>query len=127
VTDFRQAVTGWILVAGCMMLLGIGSFIGAQLSGSHEVSRASIEQWRRYATEVEQGIKTPSASSTRILTETAIAQHEYATSAGQLLRLVGGGIGFLAFLLTIDLVRYRARHTVPRRPRGAERPSVEGH
>jgi hypothetical protein len=117
VTDFRQALTGWILVAGCMMLLGIGSFIGAQLSSSHEVTPAVIEQWRHYATEVEQGSKTPTATSTRILTETAIAQHEYASSAGQLLRLVGGGIGFLALLLTIDLVRYRARHTVPTKPR----------
>jgi len=41
--------------------------------------RPSHEEWRRYATEVERGTRTPSPATTRMLTETAIAQHEYAT------------------------------------------------
>jgi hypothetical protein len=113
----RQAVTGWIVVAGCLVLLGIGAVIGARTSPSDEVPAATIESWRRYATEVERGKRTPSAATTRMLTETAIAQNEYASSAARLLRLVGGGVALLGILLTIDLVRYRARHTVPLEPK----------
>jgi hypothetical protein len=72
-----------------------------------------IKEWRQYATDVEQGKRTPSAMTTHLLIETAIGQHEYATAAMQLLRLVGGGATFLGFLLMIDLVRYRARHAGP--------------
>jgi hypothetical protein len=114
----RQAMTGWIVVAGCLVLLGVGTFIGARTSPGDEVPAATIELWRRYATEVERGMRTPSAATTRMLTETAIAQNEYASSAAQLLRMVGGGVALLGVLLTIDLVRYRARHTAPTEPQG---------
>ena len=76
-----------------------------------EVPASTVTLWRRYATEVERGVRTPSAGLTRMLTETAIAQHEYATSATQLLRWVSAGVTLLGLLLVIDLARYRARHT----------------
>jgi uncharacterized membrane protein YgaE (UPF0421/DUF939 family) len=105
----RQVVTGWLLVAGCLVVLGVGAFIGAQTTRGATVPAATIQQWRQYATEVERGTRTPSAVTTRMLTETAIAQHEYATAAEQLLRFVGAGVALLGLILLVDLARYRAR------------------
>jgi hypothetical protein len=114
----RQAVTGWIVVAGCLMLLGIGTVLETRSFSKDEYSAGTIEQWRQYATEVQQGTRKPSAINLRLLTEAAIAQNEYASSATQLLRLVGAGIAILGFLLAIDLVRYRVRHTAPPERKG---------
>lgn len=109
----RQAVTGWIVVAGCLMLLGIGTVFETRSFSKDEYSAGTIQQWRQYATEVQHGTRIPSAIHFRLLTDAAIAQNEYASSATELLRLVGAGVAILGFLLAIDLVRYRARHTAP--------------
>ena len=71
----------------------------------------TIQEWRRYARDVEQGIRTPSGATTRLLTETAIAQQAHARSAIDLLRLMGAGVALLGICLAVDLIRYRARHT----------------
>ena len=70
---------------------------------------ATLQEWRQYASDVERGTRTPTKMATRMLTETAIAQHQYATSAEQLLKIVGGGVALLGCLLVIDLARHRAR------------------
>ena len=76
-----------------------------------EISPATAQEWRQYAREVEQGTRTPSGVTTRLLTETAIAQHAHARSAVDLLRLLGAGVALLGVLLAVDLIRFRARHT----------------
>jgi hypothetical protein len=105
----RRIVTGWLIVAGCMVLLGIGAMVGAGVPRSTEVPEATMREWRRYADEVERGARSPSPATTRLLTETAIAQHEYARAAGGALRFVGAGITILSLLLVADLARHRAR------------------
>ena len=60
---------------------------------------------------MERGTRTPSGLTTRLLTETAIAQHAHARSAVDLLRLLGAGVALLGLLLAVDLIRFRARHT----------------
>jgi hypothetical protein len=107
----RQAVTGWLFFAGCLVLLGAGVIAGVHLTGHRELPPEMFKDWRQYASEVEQGTRTPSAVTTRMLTETAIAQHAYAKSATQLLRFTGVGIAILGLLLGVDLIRYRARHS----------------
>jgi hypothetical protein len=47
------------------------------------------------------------------LTETAISQNIYASSALQLLRLVGAAMAVVGLLLGVDLVRHRARAARP--------------
>jgi len=84
--------------------------LGAERGRARELPPAMIGEWRRYASEVEQGKRAPSASTTRMLTETAIAQHAHATSAIDLLRLLGAGVALLGVFLVVDLIRYRARH-----------------
>jgi hypothetical protein len=110
----RQAINGWLVIAGCLVLLGSGAFIQTQMPHYVVVPAGMIKEWRHYATEVEQGKRTPSAKTTRMLTETAIGQNEYATSSVQLLRLVSASAALLGLVLMIDLARYRARHTSPR-------------
>jgi hypothetical protein len=105
----RQAMMGWIVIAGCLVLAGIGTVVGAQAMRDREVPVAMIEQWRRYAADVEHGKRTPSAVATRLLTETAIAQNAYASSAVKLLRLMGAAVVLLGGLLGVDLVRHRRR------------------
>ena len=105
----RQAMVGWIVIAGCLALIGIGTVLGAQTMRGREVSVATIEHWRRYSAEVERGARAPSAAMTRILTETAIAQNAYATSAVRLLRFMGAGVAILGLLLVADLVRHHLR------------------
>lgn len=112
----RQALMGWIVIAGCLALVGIGTVLGAQSMRGREVSVAAVEQWRLYAAEVEQGTRTPSAASTKLLTETAIAQNAYATSAVQLLRFMGFAVAILGLLLGGDLVRHRRRQTEAPQP-----------
>jgi hypothetical protein len=106
----RRALTGWIVVAVGFLGLGLGAVIGAQAAQVRELPPGTIQEWHRYASEVEQGTRTPSGATTRLLTETAIAQQAHARSALTLLRLVGGGVALLALILVVDLVRYRARH-----------------
>jgi hypothetical protein len=105
----RQAITGWILIAGCIVLLGTAAAIWAQTMRGRQIPAATAEEWRRYARDVEVGTRTPSAPMTRVLTETAIAQNTYASSALQLLRLIGVAMAVVGLLLGIDLVRHRAR------------------
>lgn len=112
----RQAMLGWIVIAGCLALIGIGTVLGAQAMRGREVSVATIEHWRRYAAEVEHGTRTPSAATTKLLTETAVAQNAYASSAVQLLRFMGAGVAILGLLLGADLVRHRLRQTEAPQP-----------
>jgi hypothetical protein len=107
----RKALAGWILIAVGLTVLGLGAVVGAQAGQVREISPATAQEWRQYATEVEQGTRTPSGLTTRLLTETAIAQHAHARSAVDLLRLLGVGVALLGLLLAVDLIRFRARHT----------------
>lgn len=111
VPRLRKALAGWILVAVGLIVLGLGAVVGAQGGQVKEISPARVQEWRQYAREVEQGTRTPSGVTTRFLTETAIAQHAHARSAIDLLRLVGAGVALLGFLLAVDLIRFRVRHT----------------
>ena len=112
----RQAMLGWIVIAGCLVLAGIGTILGAHAMRGREVSVATIEQWRNYAAEVEHGTRTPSAAMTKMLTETAIAQNAYASSAVRLLHFMGAGVALLGVLLGVDLVRHRRRQTKAPQP-----------
>jgi hypothetical protein len=107
----RKALAGWILIAVGLTVLGLGAVVGAQGGRVREISPATAQEWRQYAREVEQGTRTPSGATTRLLTETAIAQHAHARSAVDLLRLLGAGVALLGLLLAVDLIRFRARHT----------------
>lgn len=109
----RRVVTGWLIVAVCMVLLGLGAFLGAGMTRGTELPEAAMREWRRYAVEVERGERTPSPAMTRMLTETAIAQHNYARASGDLLRFVGAGLTIVGVLLAVDLARYRARQELP--------------
>ncbi len=106
----RRALTGWIVIAILLIAVGLGAVVGAQRGQVRELPPGAIEQWRQYATDVERGVRVPSAATTRLLTETAIAQQAHARSALDLLRLVGAGVALLGVFLAIDLIRYRARH-----------------
>jgi len=107
----RQALMGWMLIAACLVLLGAGAVMGAQFMRGSEVPTTRVAQWRQYAAEVERGKRTPSPAMTRLLTETAVAQNAYASSAVDLVRFIGGGVLVLGLLLSLDLLRYRMRHT----------------
>ena len=109
----RRALTGWIVISVVMILLGLGAVVGAQTGQVRELPPGTIAEWRRYATEVEQGTRVPSGMTTRMMTETAIAQQAHARSALSLLRLVGAGMALLGVFLLVDLVRYRSRHAGP--------------
>jgi hypothetical protein len=106
----RRALTGWIVLAAGFVCLGLAAVVGAQTAQVRELPPGTVAEWRRYAREVEQGTRTPSGATTRLLTETAIAQQAHARSAIELLRLVGAGVALLGLFLTVDLIRYRARH-----------------
>jgi len=106
----RRVMTGWLVVAVGFVGLGLGAVVGAQAAQVRELSAGTIQAWRQYASEVEQGTRTPTGVTTRLLTETAIAQHAHARSAVDLLRLVGAGVAILGVFLAADLIRYRARH-----------------
>jgi hypothetical protein len=106
----RRALTGWLALAVLLVLLGVGALLGARRSGALALPVATIQEWRQYAAAVERGTRTPSGATTRMLTETAIAQHAYAREALDLLSLLGGGVAILGALLAIDLARFRARH-----------------
>jgi hypothetical protein len=116
----RRAVTGWLLVAVCMLLLGLGAFLGAGWTRGGDLPESTMREWRRYAAAVERGATAPSAATTRMLTETAIAQYQYARAAGNLLQFVGAGITLVSLLLAVDLARYRMRSTPPTAPPAAE-------
>jgi hypothetical protein len=107
----RKALAGWILIAVGLTVLGLGAVLGAQSGQVRELSPATAQEWRQYAREVEQGTRTPSGATTRLLTETAIAQHAHARSAVDLLRFLGIGVALLGLILAVDLIRFRARHT----------------
>ena len=107
----RKALAGWILIAVGLTALGIGAVAGAQAGQVREISAETAQDWRRYAREVEQGTRTPSGPTTRLLTETAIAQHAHARTAVDLLRFLGAGVALLGVILAVDLVRFRTRHT----------------
>ena len=107
----RRAVTGWITLAIGLIGIGVGAVVGAQSAQVRELPAGTIQEWRRYARDVEQGNRTPSGATTRLLTETAIAQQAHARSAIDLLRLMGAGVALLGICLAVDLIRYRARHT----------------
>jgi hypothetical protein len=106
----RRAMVGWILVAGCLVLLGAGTVIGARTMRGYEVPAGTIEQWRHYAGEVERGTRTPSPALTRLITEAAISQNRYASAAVNLVRFLGIGVLILGLLLGLDLLRYRMRN-----------------
>lgn len=106
----RRAMTGWIIIAVGFVGLGIGAIVGAQTGQVRELPPGTIQQWRQYAGDVERGTRAPSGATTRLLTETAIAQQAHARSAVDLLRLVGAGVALLGIILVVDLVRYRAKH-----------------
>jgi hypothetical protein len=114
----RKALAGWILIAVGLTVLGLGAVLGAQGGQVREISSATAQEWRRYAREVEQGTRTPSGVTTRLLTETAIAQHAHARSAVDLLRFLGIGVALLGLILAVDLIRFRARHTGGNSPAG---------
>jgi hypothetical protein len=99
-------------------VLGLGAVLGAQNGQVWEISPATAQEWRQYARDVEQGTRTPSGATTRMLTETAIAQHEHARSAVELLRFLGIGVALLGLILAVDLIRFRARHTGGDSPAG---------
>jgi hypothetical protein len=103
-------MTGWIVVAVGFVGLGLGAVVGAQTTQVRELPAGTIETWREYASEVERGTRTPSGVTTRLLTETAIAQQAHARAAVDLLRFVGAGVALLGVFLAVDLIRYRARH-----------------
>ena len=107
----RKALAGWILIAAGLTFLGLGAVLGARAGQVRELSPATAQEWRVYAREVEQGTRTPSGTTTRLLTETAIAQHAHARSAVDLLLFLGGGVALLGLILAVDLIRFRARHT----------------
>lgn len=104
-----RVLNGWLLVAGCLVVLGVGALVGAQMTRRTTVPAATVKEWRQYATEVERGTRTPSPIITRMLTETAIAQHEYATAAAGLVRFLGGSVALVALFLVVDIARARAR------------------
>ena len=106
----RKALVGWILIAVGLTVLGLAALVGAQGGQVREISPATAAEWRQYAREVERGTRAPSGMTTRLLTETAIAQHAHARSAVDLLRLLGAGVALLGLLLAVDLIRFRARH-----------------
>jgi hypothetical protein len=107
----RKALAGWILIAAGLTVLGLGAVLGARAGQVREISPATAQEWRQYARDVERGTRTPSGAITRLLTETAIAQHAHARTAVDLLRFLGGGVALLGLILAVDLVRFRARHT----------------
>jgi hypothetical protein len=111
----RKALTGWIIIAVGLTVLGVGAIVGARAGQVREISPAMAKEWRQYAGEVEQGTRTPSGATTRMLTETAIAQHAHARTAVDLLQLLGAGVALMGLVLAIDLTRFRAR-----RARGIE-------
>lgn len=115
----RRVLNGWLLVAGCLVVLGVGAFLGAEATRGATVPAATIEEWRRYATAVERGTRTPSPATTRMLTETAIAQHEYATAAEELLRFLGVSVALIGLFLVVDIARARAR-AGPAQPPGRD-------
>ena len=106
----RRALTGWIVISVLMIALGLGAVLGSRSAQVRELPPGAIEHWRQYAGEVERGVRTPSAATTRLLTETAIAQRAHARSALDLLWLIGVGVALLGVFLAVDLIRYRARH-----------------
>jgi hypothetical protein len=115
----RKALTGWILIAVGLTLLGIGAVAGAQRGQVRAIAPATAQEWRQYAREVEQGIRAPSATTTRLLTETAIAQHAHARTAVDLLRFLGAGVALLGLILAVDLIRFRSKHAAaPDTPEG---------
>jgi hypothetical protein len=107
----RKALAGWALIAVGLTVLGLGAVVGAQGGQVREISPATAREWREYARDVERGTRTPSGMNTRLLTETAIAQHAHARSAVDLLRLLGAGVALLGVILAVDLIRFRARYT----------------
>lgn len=109
-SPLRAALTGWILIAIGLTALGLGAVAGAQRGQVREISPATAREWRQYASDVEHGIRTPSGMTTRMLTETAIAQHGHARTAVDLLRFLGAGVALLGLILAVDLIRYRAKH-----------------
>ena len=60
------------------------------------IPEGMMADWRRYATEVEKQKRTPSPITTRMLTETAIAQYESARAAQEALHIVGIGVTWWA-------------------------------
>src|SRR5215207_4556079 len=105
----RRAMTGWIVVAVGFVGLGLGALVGAQTAQVQDPPAGTIQAWRQYASQVERGTRTPSAITTRVLTETAIAQQAHARSTVDLLRFLGAGVALLGVFLAVDLIRYRAR------------------
>jgi hypothetical protein len=105
----RQAVNGWLLVSAILVVLGIGAVISTRVIPGTTIPEGMMADWRRYATEVEKQKRTPSPITTRMLTETAIAQYESARAAQEALQIVGIGVTLVGLFLVVDLARYRAR------------------
>ena len=77
----RQAVNGWLVVSVILVVLGIAAVVSTRVIPGTTLPDSMIADWRQYATEVEHHKRTPSPITTRMLTETAISQHEYARAA----------------------------------------------
>ena len=105
----RQAVNGWLLVSAILVVLGIGAVVSTRVIPGTTIPVGLWADWRRYATEVEKQKRTPSPITTRMLTETAIAQYESARAAQEALHIVGIGVTLVGLFLVVDLARYRAR------------------
>jgi hypothetical protein len=119
VTGLRRALAGWLVLAVALIVLGLGAVVGAQRGQVRGLSPETIQRWREYTQAVERGTLTPSGATTRLMTETAIAQYAHAKSAIDLLMLVGAGVALLGLLLALDLIRFRARHASEPGPPGS--------
>ncbi|HEX5005209.1 MAG TPA: hypothetical protein VFV65_07820 [Gemmatimonadales bacterium] len=109
-SEVRDAAGGKrLVVSAILVVLGIGAVISTRVIPGTTIPDGMMADWRRYAKEVEQQKRTPSPVTTRMLTETAIAQHEYARASQQALRVVGIGVTLVGLFLVVDLARYRAR------------------
>ena len=105
----RQAVNGWLLVSAILVVLGIGAVISTRVIPGTTIPEGMMADWRRYATEVEKQKRTPSPITTRMLTETAIAQYEPRGPRRKRSTSSASGSPWWDCFLVVDLARYRAR------------------
>ncbi|HEU4760914.1 MAG TPA: hypothetical protein VFS74_01245 [Gemmatimonadales bacterium] len=107
----RKTLAGWLVLAFCFVLLGAGTVVGARISRRDALDQGTIAKWRQYAAEVEQGKQNASPMQVNALTELAISQNDYASSAMDLLQFLGGGVAVLGLVLGADVARNMRRAT----------------
>ena len=105
----RKTLTGWLVLAFCFVLLGAGTVVGARISRRAALDQGTIAKWRQYSAEVEQGKQAASPMQVNALTELAISQNDYASSAMDLLQFLGGGVAVLGLVLGADMWRHMKR------------------